>query len=483
MTEKRRFFRKDSKKLNKFIHSFTAHGVIHICTGKSVIRRTIWLFIFLAASAICLFDISTHIKDLVSKPTSTTTLITKTDHLHFPAVTVCDLNHYDFDTLESKNLTTLIRSVYSASDSQDDCETLLQNTTCTSLNLSEIGYEELSQEASHNLSDFISVCKFSGENCNMSGEMFKPVMTNLGLCYTFNYADGESSLKIHGSGQKQGLQMTLKISDTNHTTTAGAGVKVAIHPQSEPPLPDDQGYAVPTGMNAFIGIKETHIVDETFRHCKADDDVAELNFLTEHRYSTSSCLTSCTHTDIATNCGCVLSASFVLPKDDTFTNLPNCSFDNLCCIYDKQFYGAQANCSCLPPCSYVTYDCDVSISYSTFFDSATESAKRDSSLSINIYFKSFNVETKTTSKAYTFVELLSDIGGQLGLFLGISVITIIEFGAWIIDEVKDRVFGMNERKIKNACLKCCSCRKIRISEKDSNIKETDDLQSYLLDEL
>ena len=74
-----------------------------------------------------------------------------------------------------------------------------------------------------------------------------------------------------------------------------------------------------------------------------------------------------------------------------------------------------------------------------------------------------NIETQTTSNAYSFIALLSDIGGQLGLFLGVSVISIMEFGTWIVDEIKDRVFGIGEKKPKETCCTCCKHRSQNIT--------------------
>ena len=77
-------------------------------------------------------------------------------------------------------------------------------------------------------------------------------------------------------------------------------------------------------------------------------------------------------------------------------------------------------------------------------------------LALNVYFETLNIKTQTTSNAYSFIALLSDIGGQLGLFLGVSVISIMEFGTWIVDEIKDRVFGIGpEEKLKEKFCACC----------------------------
>lgn len=70
------------------------------------------------------------------------------------------------------------------------------------------------------------------------------------------------------------------------------------------------------------------------------------------------------------------------------------------------------------------------------------------SLGVNIFYQSQNTEVHKTVDAYSGTALLSDIGGLLGLFLGMSVISMLEFGTWILDEIKDRCFGVNDKKLE-----------------------------------
>ena len=75
-------------------------------------------------------------------------------------------------------------------------------------------------------------------------------------------------------------------------------------------------------------------------------------------------------------------------------------------------------------------------------------------LQITVYFETLNVETLTTRSAYTFVALLSDIGGQLGLFLGLSVLSIVEYGNWIIKKIRGQNFSADIKKVKDKCRSC-----------------------------
>ena len=69
-------------------------------------------------------------------------------------------------------------------------------------------------------------------------------------------------------------------------------------------------------------------------------------------------------------------------------------------------------------------------------------------LALNVYFESHDTEVEETADAYKFSALLSDIGGLLGLFLGMSVISMLEFGTWLLDEFKDRCLGVNDKKLE-----------------------------------
>ena len=125
--------------------------------------------------------------------------------------------------------------------------------------------------------------------------------------------------------------------------------------------------------------------------------------------------------------------------------------------------GTTVVCQCIAACISTNYD--LSSSYSTFpaqyFANDAEQffnfsfVTRDNVLSVNVYFESLNFETQTTSDAYGPVALLSDIGGQLGLFMGVSVISVMEFITWLVDEFKFQLVGESTReKSFNVCRWC-----------------------------
>lgn len=470
MTWKERLLKKDDT-FTKYVESTTAHGVVRIFTGKSIIRRLFWLVIVLTAAGGCLYNISDRIRYLISSPTSTTVSITRQSELTFPAVTVCNLNFFRRSVLDERNLTDLVQSAIILQDSLglEGCDSFVDSFSTTEVYtpLRETTYEELTQVARNILEDFIIDCYFAGEQCNVS-ESFDPVFTSLGLCYTFNAGrHGKSIMKSSGTGQRHGLQVMINVDQLDYSVPLDAGVKVAIHPQSEPSLPDDQGIGIPTGRNAFISVREKRIQDQTGRGCNSETDVSNLNFLQGEYavYTEAACLVDCLHSSIADDCGCIAARSFYVPDNSTYSTLPNCTLESVCCIVDELLIPDV--CNCPAACSSVLYESSLSYSYfpadhvsislGSLFNSSP-AIFPSNLLQMNVYFETLNIETQTTNNAYSFVALLSDIGGQLGLFLGVSVISIMEFATWLVDEIKNRFLGVNEQKVKKMCCTCPCCK-------------------------
>ena len=457
---KERLLNKDTSTFKKYIESTSANGVVRIFQGKSAIRRVFWLIIILTAAAVSLYFIIDRIQFLASSPTSTTVSITRKSTQTFPAVTVCNLNGLRRGALDKKNLTELVESAISAMTEEGtrNCEERVSQLD----SLKNTIYEELAMQARHSLEEFIWRCSFAGKPCGNLTEVFKPVFTDLGICYTFNSELIDPPIQSRGTGQRQGLELVVNVEQLEYTIPLDAGVKVAIHTQSEPPLPDDQGIGVPTGRNAFISIKEQSILDETGQGCRSSEDLSNINFL-QGEYSTytaSACLVDCLHTSIADNCDCIVARSFYSEDTADYSQLPNCTLEKICCIENQLL--TPTECNCPTACSSISFATTVSYSYFP-----AEYISNDLGipanifltdlLQIHVYFETLNIEMETTTFAYSPIALLSDIGGILGLFLGVSVITVIEFGTWVVDEIKNRVFGLNEKTIRKMC--CSRCQR------------------------
>jgi len=439
----------------KYIKSTSTHGVVHIFTEVTWFRRLFWLFVVVLSASACLYFCIGRIQYLLSKPTSTTVTTDRQLELDFPAVTICNLNVLRDDYLQRIKLDGFIKQSihfrYQDPNQNKICAAALENVSTPFL--ANISYQSLLDDGTDTLSELIVDCEFQGTTCEVNSSYFVPTMTRFGICYTFNSGRGyRPILKSYGTGSRMGLRLTLNVNRSRYvaTTNYGAGIKVSVHHQFNPPQADDGGIAVSTRKSTFIGVLPYTITDRTKRNCKSSSEVTNFHFLDgDYNYSYASCRMDCYYTQVAASCQCILVKTFDV-DDGTFKHLNHCTVAHLCCIMKQQATGPP--CKCLPSCSILEFD--LSTSNSDLPEDYTASSRSEADvqnvLTVSVYFKSLSIRQEVTSYSYDFGALLGDIGGQLGLFLGISVISITEFVTWLVDEVIERIF------VK--CLKPCkSC--------------------------
>ena len=87
--------------------------------------------------------------------------------------------------------------------------------------------------------------------------------------------------------------------------------------------------------------------------------------------------------------------------------------------------GTLPNCSCQPPCQLIRYSVEVQPS------EKIESGE-DVVTQIRIYFVEKTAEVLTERQAYDFIQAVGEFGGCLGMFLGISLVSLYEFLDWYI---------------------------------------------------
>ena len=486
---RQRLLKKDRSRFNKYIQSTTTHGVVYIFIGKSKIRRLFWLVIVLTAAIGCLFNVSNRIIFLANGPTSTTVSIIEADSINFPAVTLCNLNLIRKSYLESVSpgLAEFVRNVFYSQGNDQLCQNAIEQFETSNSVLVNESFPDLLWRGRHTAEDTIFTCRFKGQECNWTD--FVPILTPSGVCYTFNGGKQAPTMKTNGTGIRFALSLIVSIQqdEYNAALNQDAGIKISVHPQNEPPQPDELGIAIPPGKNAFISLKQRNILNKNSkRKCREGSATSSFNFLQgEFPYSVSACQSDCLRSNIAKKCGCLGSGTqgTLFTTKSQYHNLKNCTIEDICC-QSMEIYQHDA-CECPVACSKIQYT--TGISYSEFpanyaardlaesvnsqlNTTINTSVFQENFLGINIYFETLTLEEQVTDNAYDIVALLSDIGGQLGLFLGASVISVFEFVTWIFDEVKDRCCGISERKIvdkiKSSTAKCVRRHKWRKVKSD-----------------
>jgi hypothetical protein len=443
----------DNKFISKWLDATTVHGIVHVFKGKSLIRKLIWAVIFLAAASVCLYNVTERIRFFASDPTSTAISVTVQNIIPFPAVTLCNLNLINREFSEHTNLTNLLNLIYNPlflyltnpqfyyQEVNETCNQLLNDVPdyARNLNLSQLYSTDF---ATLEYSPLIRSCIFSDRDCTND---FIPVVTTLGLCYSFN--TNGTIFYSNGIGTRSGLTMLLDINQMyNYAASYGgiAGVKIAIHERGTIPEPDETGIAVGPGNHAYIGLRARSTVDKTERGCVPASS-SKPKFFENFNHSVSSCRIDTYLNALARECGCLFPYTTASDPD-----LRECTVDDLCCFFKVVNINLTDEVTaCRPSCNRSTFQTFTSYANFPSLNTARElsevlniptNAILSDLISLNIYFEDLGETEIITTAPYNFISLLSDIGGQLGLFVGASVISMLEIGMLLFDLFKDLTF-------------------------------------------
>ncbi|KAI7803699.1 putative acid-sensing ion channel 2 [Triplophysa rosa] len=113
------------------------------------------------------------------------------------------------------------------------------------------------------------------------------------------------------------------------------------------------------------------------------------------------------------------------------------------------------NCICRSSCNMTRYNKELSMVKIPSKTSARYLEKKfnrsekyitDNILVLDVFFEALNYETIEQKKAYEVAGLLGDIGGQMGLFIGASILTILELFDYAYEVVKERLLDMLNRE-------------------------------------
>ena len=231
--------------------------------------------------------------------------------------------------------------------------------------------------------------------------------------------------------------MWIDIDAANYfvTSSSGNGIKVIVHDHRVYPRSNQQGSAVAAGSEAYISIQKRKVKNlkppYSELDCIEDSKGHKFeNFPEPVKYTYEACMIDCHVTNIYKKCRC-----------RHYYDQPLCTLaDYYFCYRQNRNYFHK--CDCLYPCNQIMYDTKLTtLTIPTPMVLAENRLRNDTyvtteeimqnMINLKVYFPSLQVTKVKQVAAYTFVELISNLGGQLGLFLGASLLTITEFFDYI----------------------------------------------------
>ncbi|XP_030204408.1 acid-sensing ion channel 2 isoform X2 [Gadus morhua] len=444
------------------------HGLRHVCVpGGSMGRRAFWMLAMCTSMGLLLSWSSNRLLHWLSFPTHTRMHTEWAKELAFPTVTICNNNpirlykltksdlyfagHWLGLLLANRTVRPMILDLL-----QEDRQSWFKKLSDFRLFLPPRNFEgtnlEFMDRLSHQLDEMLLSCKYRGESCGAHN--FTSVFTRYGKCYMFNAVEEGKSLRTTmKGGTGNGLEIMLDIQQDEYLPVWGdtedtafeAGVRVQIHSQAEPPFIHELGFGVAPGFQTFVATQEQRLTYLPPPWGECESKALESGYFPA--YSVTACRIDCETRYIVENCNCRMvhmpgDASYCTPEQ-----YKDCAEPALA----KLSASESSNCMCRTPCNMTRYNKELSMVKIPSKTSARYLEKRfnksekyitDNILVLDVFFEALNYETIEQKKAYEVAGLLGDIGGQMGLFIGASILTILELFDYAYEVLKDRLLDL-----------------------------------------
>nr|XP_039267785.1 acid-sensing ion channel 1C-like isoform X3 [Styela clava] len=494
--------------IHVFASSSTLHGFSHIfARHHSSLRRFAWTVAFLTSLTLLLFQSSNRAIYYLDYPHVTRLDEVAAGNLSFPVVTLCNLNEFRYSRITKNDMyhvgyllgildsedQLLEPSFYSDFDKMDPAvrDRLIEQKRRIEQLTDFEGFTakgnfnmwEFYNRTGHDIDEFLLRCIYRGEPCNRTH--FEPVFTRYGKCYTFNSGVQYSPLTTLKGGIDNGLELLLDtqqneympVWDENDEISVEAGFKVQIHVQGEPPFIHELGFGVSPGFQTLVATQEQRITFLPAPYGECVEEFDRKKHFHFNDYSISACRITCETNFVLDNCSCRM---IHMPGNATF-----CDPEQYKICADKALDYLMAKdmkiCVCKTPCLVTRYNLETSTlrlpstqaaSYLAYKYNVSETYVRDNFVKLNVFFEALNYETIEQKVAYEVAALLGDIGGQMGLFIGASILTILELFDYVYEFIKDKTWGRNLRRARReaeqqASIAATTSLLVEKSEKDA----------------
>ncbi|XP_072030473.1 epithelial sodium channel subunit beta-like [Amphiura filiformis] len=347
------------------------------------------------------------------------------------------------------------------------------------------------QEIGHQLDDMLLSCEWKGYPCS-PGNFTQFYHYKYGNCYTFNSNMFGHSTQLYTNrpGPLYGLSLELNAQQGEYMQgiTATAGFKVVIHSPNEMPFPEDHGLSISPGFETSIGVRVVDIarLEKPWADCvySIKKDIPFEDFYTDNYgvdYSMKTCERSCYQWEVLKNCGCANPKyPFSSNSSEKICSLSGdiADLETIVCVQavDRIYIAGELGCEkyCPHRCNERSYVPAMSQSVwpATKYASTLKERMlnmnqetrrqmrgaspntwiKDNAARILVYYQEFNYEFIEQKPSYGVIDLLSDIGGQLGLWIGVSILTLCEMAesvCVILAFVFRKVFHCGKNRVKS----------------------------------
>ena len=418
-----------------FSNDTTLHGLRNACKkGSNVMRRALWVVVLIIMTIGCVVMMTQSTMKYLRFDSVTSTSKLTNSTLQLPAITVCNLNIYKdsvifekypmiytYQLLESKGVENL---------TPEELLTMQQITE----QLKDIPLKPFMEDVSYTAEEMFVDCHFPyATEDKPCSHYLRPLFNNRGKCYTFHskdYIKENEAIDVVQPGPSYGVIMTLNTlkEEYYYTFGLGYGLQVLVHDPNVYPLMEQKSFVVSPGQETYVAIQK--YMTERLPKPYSPVDCVDTSLPGNDDYSHERCFLDCLGEEYYKG-ECVYS-----------------SYGEITCsllqVYESvgllQNMGdiAQKCQKCLPTCTETFYQ--YRLSTTQFPNKLTPAHSlrygwnqtnmtyiEENYAHVKIYFDTMEFVTNKQMKSVTLAQMVADIGGQLGICLGASLITLAEF--------------------------------------------------------
>ncbi|CAI5442925.1 unnamed protein product [Caenorhabditis angaria] len=313
--------------------------------------------------------------------------------------------------------------------------------------------EKAKEKMSYDLDELILQCSFNQKDCQMARDFTQHYDNTFGNCYTFNF-NRTAEVASHRAGANYGLRVLLYANVSEYLpTTEAIGFRITVHDKFVVPFPDAFGYSAPTGFMSSFGVRMKQFIrlQPPYGHCSHGGEESDHFVYTGFNYSVEACHRSCAQKIIIEKCSC---ADPMYPIPEKHSDIKVCAAVNMTqreCLRNTTLYLGELyskgkdvipDCYCHQPCQETNYEVTYSsarwpsgsakVMECTPGDNFCLENYRTNAAMVQIFYEELNYETMMESPAYTLTSVLADLGGLTGLWIGASVVSLLEIVSLIV---------------------------------------------------
>jgi hypothetical protein len=467
--------------IKETIGNETSQAIIRIFDTDYLGLRIFWLICLLGCGSLCFYLVAQTFLTYLSYPVYTTTKIEHDIPAVFPKVTICNtmpaITEYALNIVKEINeevspgLSIFNESHISTISLYDPSDIFLKiwNIFMGRINRDTFSDSER-KKLVHSFEDILWDCVFNGETCSSSD--FKWHWNKFyGNCYVFNSGFNESGHPVSFkkstlSDVKLGLQLIMYVGYNEKLNFFNTGWNNYM------PFSNSYGLNVLIENNTYLsnGIKNSIALNggtlnyistqrrfssslpKPYSDCDIDNanpsriDSPYFNLIlhSSYQYTQELCIIQCIQKQVIQMCNCSIPIYLDLYNVSCKTDLE--SICALRSIYNGQLKSIIPNCvpHCPLECNSTDYAFSLTsqtssgIGYQKLIEETpiflsdfnstpiTVETASNKFVQLFIYYDSLKYTSSTDTPSMDIVTLLGNIGGTLGLFLGISALSICE---------------------------------------------------------